>query len=75
MKLSSDKYVELYSSLAEQIMANGALGMSEYLVEIQEPDGSYVECFSEEGQEIFNYYCDLVCSILDNAGIENAAEV
>jgi hypothetical protein len=56
-------------------MANGALGMSEYLVEIQEPDGSYVECFSEEGQEIFNYYCDLVCSILDNAGIENAAEV
>jgi hypothetical protein len=73
MKLSSEKYVELYSDLAEQIMANGASGMSEYIIEIETPDGEYVECFTDEGQEIFNHHCDIVCSILDRAGIENDA--
>ena len=69
MKVPSEKYVELYSNLAEQIMANGASGMSEYIEEIKSPNGDYVECFTPMGQEIFNYHCDLVCSILENAGI------
>jgi len=71
VKLDNPAWVQLYSEIAEEIMCNGASGMSDYLTEVREPDGSYTECFTEEGQEIFNYYCDIACSILNRNGVYN----
>jgi len=67
MKIPAEKYVELYSDLAEAIMANGASGMSDYLVEDDNGDIRY----TDEGQELFIDFCELVCGMLDNAGIES----
>ena len=40
VKLSNDQWVQLYSEIAEQIMANGPSGMSEYLIEVENDDGT-----------------------------------
>lgn len=71
VKLDNPAWVQLYSEIAEEIMCNGASGMSDYLTGVREPDGSYTECFTEEGQEIFNYYCDIACAILNRNGVYN----
>lgn len=71
VKLPAPQYVELYATLAEQIMANGASGMSDYMTEREEGDGTYTECLTEEGQEIFNDFVDIVCDILASNGVES----
>ena len=71
VKLPAPQWVELYSSIAEQIMANGASGMSDYMTEREEDDGTFTECFTEEGQEMFNHYTDVACAILEANGVES----
>jgi hypothetical protein len=70
LKLANDQWVQLYSELAEQIMANGPSGMSEYLIEVDNDDGTVTEMFSDEGQDIFNHHCDVSCAILEANGVE-----
>ena len=65
VKIPSEQYVELYSSIAEQLMVTGS-SMSEFLIEI---DG--VEMFTDEGQDIFNHYADVACALLEANGIES----
>ena len=69
VKLPAPQYVELYATLAEQIMANGASGMSDYMTEREEGDGTYTECFTEEGQDIFNDFAGIVMDILASNGV------
>jgi hypothetical protein len=71
LKLANDQWVQLYSELAEQIMANGPSGMSEYLIEVENDDGTFTEMFTEDGQDMFNHYCDVACAILEANGVES----
>ena len=71
VKLPNDQWVQLYSEIAEQIMANGPSGMSEYLIEVENDDGTITEMFSDEGQDIFNHHCDVACAILEANGVES----
>ena len=66
VKIPSEQYVELYSSIAEQLMVTGSSSMSEFIIEI---DG--VEMFTDEGQDIFNHYADVACALLEANGIES----
>ena len=71
LKLANDQWVQLYSEIAEQIMANGSSGMSEYLIEVENDDGTFTEMFTEEGQDMFNHHCDIACAILEANGVES----
>ena len=71
LKLANDQWVQLYSEIAEQIMANGPSGMSEYLIEVENDDGTFTEMFTEEGQDMFNHHCDIACVILEANGVES----
>lgn len=64
MKIPCETYVELYSTLAEKMLACSG-HMDDYIITIDE-----TELYTDEGQELFNHYCDVVCSVLDDLGIE-----
>jgi hypothetical protein len=44
--------------------------MSEYLIEVENDDGTFTEMFTEDGQDMFNHYCDVACAILEANGVE-----
>ena len=66
--LSQDMYINLYASMAEVMLVEHQGGLIELYVTEENGD----ERFTDEAQDIFNDYCDLVEQVLADAGIEKA---
>ncbi len=66
--LSQDMYIDLYSSMAEAILVDHQSDLIELYVTEENGDTR----FTEEAQDIFNEYCDLVESVLLDCGIEKS---
>ena len=66
--LSQDMYIELYSSMAEVMLVENKGG----LIELYATEDNGDERFTDQAQDIFNDYCDLVEQVLAGQGIEKA---
>jgi len=66
--LSQDMYINLYANMAEAMLVEHQGGLIELYVTEENGD----ERFTDEAQDIFNDYCDLVEQVLAGQGIEKA---
>ena len=66
--LSQDMYINLYASMAEVMLVEHQGGLIELYVTEENGD----ERFTDQAQDIFNDYCDLVEQVLADTGIEKA---
>jgi len=66
--LSQDMYINLYANMAEAMLVEHQGGLIELYVTEENGD----ERFTDQAQDIFNDYCDLVEQVLADAGIEKA---
>jgi len=66
--LSQDMYINLYANMAEAMLVEHQGGLIELYVTEENGD----ERFTDEAQDIFNDYCDLVEQVLASQGIEKA---
>jgi hypothetical protein len=66
--LSQDTYINLYSSMAEAILVDHQSDLIELYVTEENGDTR----FTEEAQDVFISYCDLVESVLSDCGIEKS---
>ena len=66
--LSQDMYIDLYSSMAEAILVDHQSDLIELYVTEENGDTR----FTEEAQDIFIDYCNLVEGVLSDCGIEKA---
>jgi len=66
--LSQDMYINLYANMAEAMLVEHQGGLIELYVTEENGD----ERFTDEAQDIFNDYCDLVEQVLADTGIEKA---
>jgi len=66
--LSQDMYINLYANMAEVMLVEHQGGLIELYVTEENGD----ERFTDEAQDIFNDYCDLVEQVLADTGIEKA---
>jgi len=66
--LSQDMYINLYANMAEVMLVEHQGGLIDLYV--TEPNGD--ERFTDQAQDIFNDYCDLVEQVLSDSGIRKA---
>ena len=66
--LSQDMYINLYANMAEAMLVDHQGGLIDLYV--TEPNGD--ERFTDQAQDIFNDYCDLVEQVLSDSGIRKA---
>jgi|TARA_B110000902_G_C13909254_1_gene437604 hypothetical protein len=66
--LSQDMYINLYANMAEAMLVEHQGGLIDLYV--TEPNGD--ERFTDQAQDIFNDYCDLVEQVLSDSGIRKA---
>ena len=68
--LSQDMYIDLYSSLAEAILVDHQSD----LIELYVTEANGDTRFTEEAQDIFTDYCNLVEGVLSDCGISKENE-
>ena len=66
--LSQDMYINLYANMAEAMLVEHQGGLIDLYV--TEPNGD--ERFTDQAQDIFNDYCDLVEQVLSDSDIRKA---